>query len=174
VATCPTSKIDKPDEDFIPNVNGNPNWCRPYNYLINTYRNTDPMQYFGFVNIGVTWEGWFNFYRQGNPGYQAPKKITQIERSSEEWAVGDAWWDYRHVFVNPQEQYDVMIGTWQLASTPPGNPAGMSHNPLPRAPYHKFGEVTNLLYFDGHGGTFDGVDNWALEFPANRPEDDSD
>jgi len=48
----------------------------------------------------------------------------------------------------------------------------MSHNPLPRAPYHKFSEITNLLYLDGHGGAFEGVDRWALEFPANRPEED--
>lgn len=180
VATCPTAKINKTDEDFAPNVDGNPGWCRPYNYLINTWRNTEPMQYFGFVNIGVTWEGWFNFFQQDYPAYQAPKKCTAVERGSEEWAVGDAWWDFRHVFVNPQQQYNYLLGTWQLNNCPDCEPpvypnpdsTGGSHNPLPRAPYHKFGDITNLLYFDGHGGAFDGVDNWALQFPGNRRADE--
>ncbi len=172
VATCPTAKIESPDENFIPGANGNPSWCRPYNYLVNTYRNTDPMQYFGFVNIGVTWEGWYHFYRQDHPSYQPPKKITSIAKTSEEWAVGDAWWDFRRVMIVPGQFEDTMLGTWQIPSNPPDNPVNMSHNPLPRAPYHKFSEITNLLYFDGHGGGFEGVDKWALEFPANRLEDE--
>ena len=172
LATCPTARLNNEDENFIPNVDGNPNWSRPYNYLVNTYRNSEPMQYFGFVNIGVTWEGWANFYRQGHPAYQPPKKLDRIPKPAEEWAVGDAWWDFRHVFVNPQEQYNVMIGTWQIPSEPADDPSGSSHNPLPRGPYHKSGQETNLLFFDGHGGVFHGVDNWALEFPANRPEED--
>jgi len=171
VATCPTAVGLYPDSSFKPNENGNPNWCRPYNYLINSYRNTEPMQYFGFTNIGVTWEGWYNFYRQGYPSYQPPKKITRIEQPSEEWIVGDAWWDFRRVFVRPGVYDDTLLGTWQVASGSPDNPTGMSHNPLPRAPYHKYSEATNLLYLDGHAGQFDGVDNWALEFPANRQEE---
>jgi prepilin-type N-terminal cleavage/methylation domain-containing protein/prepilin-type processing-associated H-X9-DG protein len=180
VGTCPTAQMLKADEDFAPNVNGNPSWSRPYNYLINSWCNTDPSQYFGFVNIGVTWEGWFHFYQQGDSAYQAPKRITEVLKSSDEWAVGDAWWDFRRVFVSPGHFDDSLLGTWQLNNCPDCDPphspssesVNMSHNPLPRAPYHKSGDVTNLLYFDGHAGTFDGVDNWALEFPANRCEGD--
>ncbi len=182
LATCPTAKLNNEDENFIPDVDGNPHWSRPYNYLVNTWRNTNPMQYFGFVNIGVDWEGWDNYYRQGDPSYQPPKKLDRIPKPAEEWAVGDAWWDYRHVFVNPQEQYNYLIGTWQQNNCPDcdppmlpnSDPTGASHNPLPRAPYHKSGQETNLLFFDGHGGVFYGVDNWALEFPANRRGEDED
>jgi len=172
LATCPTAKMINPDENFAANTNGNPRWCRPYNYLVNSYRNTEPMQYFGFVNTGVDWQGWYNLYRQGNPNYQPPKKFTAVPKQAEEWAVGDAWWDFRRTMVVPGVFRDTMLGTWQIASSQPNNPSGMSHNPLPRAPYHKTGEATNLVFFDGHGGTFEGIDEWALEFPANRPEDE--
>jgi prepilin-type N-terminal cleavage/methylation domain-containing protein len=176
VATCPTAKIQNPDENFTPNVNGNPRWSRPYNYLVNSWCNTNPRYYFGWTNTGYTWEGWMN------ADLPEPTKITKIARSSEEWAVGDAWWDFRRVFVRPGVFDDSLLGTWQLNNCPdcdpPASPSSDSfngsHNPLPRAPYHKFGEVTNLLYFDGHGGSFEGVDNWALEFPANRCAEDEE
>ena len=168
LATCPTAKMIKPDDEFIPNINGNPPWCRPYNYLINSWGNTEPPYYYGWTNTGYTWEGW------ANADFPKPTKITKIAKASEEWAVGDAWWDFRRVMITPGTWEDTMLGTWQIARDQgdPTNPEGMSHNPLPRMPYHKFGEVTNLLYFDGHGGSFEGVDKWPLEFPANRPEDE--
>jgi prepilin-type N-terminal cleavage/methylation domain-containing protein len=182
VGTCPTAKGIKPDEEFIPDVNGNPHWSRPFNYLPNSWCNTEPQYYFGSVNIGVDWEGWYRFYMQGDPAYQPTQKITKVAQPSEEWAVGDAWWDFRRVFVSPGHFDDSLLGTWQLNNCPDCDPphqpsndsTGLSHNPLPRAPYHKFGEVTNLLYFDGHGGSFDGVDEWALEFPANRCGDEGE
>lgn len=174
VATCPTAKMLKPDEEFTPNVNGNPIWSRPYNYLINSWCNTVPSYYFGWTNTGYTWEGWTN------ADFPPPKKITKIEQPSEEWAVGDAWWDFRRVLVLPGVFDDSLLGTWQLNNCPncdpPASPSpdsqNGSHNPLPRAPYHKTGDVTNLLFFDGHAGVFEGVDEWALEFPGNRCGED--
>ena len=171
VATCGTAVGKNPDANFKPNINGNPNWSRPYNYLINSYTNTEPKQYFGWTNIGVTWTGWQNFYRQNpdNLSYQPPKKIDKIRKPADEWAVGDAWWTFKRVMITPGNFQDTFLGTWQVPRNPPSDSSGMSHNPLPRAPYHRNGKGTNLVYFDGHGATFNGIDEWAQKFPANRP-----
>lgn len=171
VATCPTAVGRFPDKNFLPNINGNPSWSHPYNYVINSWSNSDPKWFFGWTNIGVTWTGWCNGYAAdpNSPSYQPPKKIEKIKRVGDEWAVGDAWWAFRRVMIRPGVFQDTMLGPWQLAAANPLNPVGMSHNPLPRLPYHKRDRETNLLYFDGHCGNFVGVDRWAEKFPANRP-----
>lgn len=172
LATCPTAVQKNPAMNFIPNVNGNPNWSRPFNYLINSWANTSPDRYFGWTNIGVTWEGWVAGHG-ANPqdsAYQPPKKIAAINRISQEWMIGDAWWDFRRTMTLPGQFEDVMLGTWQLVGQNPADSSGGSHNPLPRNPYHIGGKSTNLVYFDGHGGPFKGEDEWAREFPANRSQ----
>lgn len=174
VATCPTAKQKFPDENFTPNENGNPAWSRPFNYLINTWCNTDPDYYFGWTNIGVTWEGWMNFHNRFPDSFPGPENIDNVPRPSDEWAVGDAWWDYRVTFVTPTDQRPTLLGTWQLNNCPcrgrqpQPDSQNMSHNPLPRAPYHGDGKITNLLFFDGHGGRFVGIDKWAQKYPINR------
>ena len=171
VATCPTAEGRFPNSSFLPNVGGNPSWSRPYNYLVNSWSNTQPKQYFGWTNIGVTWVGWTNGRNQdpNDPAYQPPKKIETIKRAADEWAVGDAWWSFRRVMIRPGVFLDTMLGTWQLVSANPLDSSNMSHNPLPHAPYHKRDRDTNLLFFDGHGGVFVGSSKWADKFPANRP-----
>lgn len=174
VGTCPTAKMLKPDVEFTPDVNGNPSWSRPFNYLVNSWCNTNPRWYFGWTNTGYDWVGWTR------ENFPKPNKITEIPRPSDEWSVGDAWWDFRRVLITPGTWDDTLLGTWQLNNCPDCDPPAEptsdsqngSHNPLPRAPYHKTGDVTNLLYFDGHAGGFVGVDEWAVEFPANRCGED--
>ncbi|MBK9120505.1 MAG: prepilin-type N-terminal cleavage/methylation domain-containing protein [Phycisphaerales bacterium] len=170
VGTCPTAKQKNTDSNFLPNVNQNPSWSRPYNYLVNSWNNTEPRFYFGWTNIGVTWEGWVNAYNANPNGTaQPPKKLDAVRRSAEEWAVGDAWWDFRRTFIAPGQFADRMLGTWQLLTSNPTTSANMSHNPLPRTPYHRNNRGTNLVYFDGHAATFVGIDEWAQKFPANQP-----
>jgi len=174
VATCPTAAQLFPDSNFLPNVDGNPSWSRPYNYLINSWCNTKPGFYFGWTNIGNTWEGWTRGFEAGQPGFETPKSIDNIPRPAEEWMIGDAWWDFRRTFIRPGLTDDTLLGTWQLnncrcaGANPSPDSANNSHNPLPHAPYHKSDSGTNLVYFDGHAATFDGVDKWALKFPVNR------
>jgi prepilin-type N-terminal cleavage/methylation domain-containing protein/prepilin-type processing-associated H-X9-DG protein len=167
IATCPTAKMKNPDQNFIRNQNGNPSWSRPYNYLINSFVNTNPKQYFGWVNIGVTWAGWAAQYAQNadNMSYQPPKMLDSIRGAANEWAVGDAWWSFKRVMILPGQFRDSMLGTWQVTTS---NSANSSCNPLPKAPYHKTGKVTNLVYFDGHAAGFTGIDDWAQRFPGNR------
>lgn len=176
VATCPTAKMKNPDRNFKPDVSGNPSWSRPYNYLINSWSNTKPDFYFGWTNIGVTWAGWTacHFEDPQSSSCQPPKRIEWIKWPADEWAVGDAWWDFRRVMIVPGEFEDSMLGTWQLLDPTPTDPSGQSHNPLPRKPYHKSGKGTNLLFFDGHAGSFVGVDEWAREFPHNRADADEE
>lgn len=172
VATCPTAAQKFPNSNFRPNVNGNPSWSRPFNYTINSYSNTSPTKYFGWVDIGVTWVGWWNTVQTQTGGpdghYQAPKRIEWMKRTSDEWSVGDAWWWAKRVFVTPTVQRTVALGTWGALGANPLVSTNMSHNPLPHTPYHRNGKGTNLIFFDGHGSTYVGVDDWPNVFPANR------
>lgn len=167
VATCPTAKKVKDDTQFCPTVcvSTNPQWSRPYNYLINSWINTKPSFYFGWTNIGVTWEGWTYQYslNPDNPSYQPPKGIDEIPRQSEEWIIGDAWWQFKKTFIKPGQFEETMLGTWQTNG-------GDSRNPLPNVPYHAGGKGTNLLYVDGHANQFKGIDEWARQFPINRAD----
>lgn len=178
VATCPTAKLKIADEQFVPNFvsphqlgnppQANPNYMRPYNYLVNSWSNTQPSFYFGWVNIGTTWTGWENCYTANpmNTSCQAPKKIEHIKRQSDEWAVGDAWRDFWSVFISPGNVETVIVGTWQLANM--SGPVGPTQLPLPRNPYHGKSRASNLLFFDMHAAAFSGSkDSWAKTFPAN-------
>jgi len=178
LSECPTAIGLNPDSNFLPNAvqeNGdiNPNWSRPYNYLINTWHNTAPRAYFGWVNIGVTWTGWVDAHNGDPDAFPSPQKLEQIDKHAEEWAVGDGWWSFKRVFITPKNQVDSLLGTWQLNNYPcdGGRPSKSASNqsgaPLPHAPYHS-NNGTNLLYFDGHAAKFTGIDQWAREFPGNR------
>ncbi len=177
VATCPTAVMVKKDEDFMPNVGTapeiNPSHSHPYNYVPNTWGYTKPGYYFGWVNIGTTWTGFMNAVTDRPApvlsngkylvpaGSYAPLNQDLVTRPSAEWMIGDAWWLKKTVKPNPSTTITAWLGTWQSD--------GNSHFPLPRAPYHgpKKALGTNLVYFDGHCGTFQGMDEWATEFPAN-------
>jgi prepilin-type N-terminal cleavage/methylation domain-containing protein len=172
VATCPTAKLKLPDGNFLPGFIPpgssitNPTYMRPYNYLINSWTNTYPNFYFGWVNIGTTWTGWLNCYTNtpNNNSCQPPEKIEYIKRASDEWAIGDAWRDSWSVQLLPGQVVTVNVGTWQLGNM------GPTQNPLPRDPYHRNNKATNLLFFDMHAATFSGSkDAWAHAFPANQP-----
>ncbi|HEY3245137.1 MAG TPA: prepilin-type N-terminal cleavage/methylation domain-containing protein [Phycisphaerae bacterium] len=176
VATCPTAKFRIPDERFIPGyaVPGegvNPSYMRPYNYLINSWVNTEPKFYFGWVNIGTTWTGWESCYQAAsqdpcppnlNTTCVPPKRIETIKRQSDEWMIGDAWRDVWTVLISPGNVQTVVVGSWQLGNN------GLSQTPLPRNPYHGKDRTTNLVYFDMHAAAFSGPkDAWAHAFPAN-------
>ncbi|UCG16393.1 MAG: prepilin-type N-terminal cleavage/methylation domain-containing protein [Phycisphaerales bacterium] len=169
VSTCPVAARIRKDEEFIPEENGgpvgNPSWSHPFNYLPNMWGNTNPQFYFGWVNTGVDWEGAVNGIRSGQ--YHAPIPLDRIKRPGDEWMIGDAWWDQKVVRPNPAADPELtLLGTWQMDG-------GSSQNPLPREPYHgskKRG--TNLVFFDGHAATFNGIEEWPLHFPANRLPDD--
>jgi prepilin-type N-terminal cleavage/methylation domain-containing protein/prepilin-type processing-associated H-X9-DG protein len=171
VSLCPTALRVKGDEAFVPEDKGgpahNPKHSRPYNYLVNSWHNTQPECYFGWVNVGVTWKGWTNGLRDADTDLRRPSPLERVRRPADEWAVGDAW---RHVDVvvpGPgADPIQTFLGTWQGSG-------GDSWVPLPEAPYHGSKKTgTNLLYFDGHAATFNGEDNWVMEFPANKdPED---
>jgi prepilin-type N-terminal cleavage/methylation domain-containing protein len=175
VSECPTAKGKFVDSAFLPPSKGgppgNPEWSRPYNFLPNTWFNTKPQCYFGWVNIGVTWEGFMNNVNGPNPTYHVPKPLEVIKRPGDEWMFGDAWWDIKTIRVNPTTIKKTLLGTWQLGND---NPTNVSNNPLPKAPYHGGGDenvrYTNLLYFDGHGGVLKGKDSWK-KFPATNPQD---
>jgi prepilin-type N-terminal cleavage/methylation domain-containing protein len=172
IATCPSAAQQFPDSKFLPNVGGNPSWSRPFNYVVNSFSNTYPKFFFGWTNIGVTWTGWVNCYAAdpNSSSCQPPIAIEKIKRTSDEWAVGDAWWWAKRILITPGNFKTVALGTWGVLKD--GNPldsSNMSHNPLPHTPYHRNKKGTNLVYLDGHGATFLGVDDWALTFPANRP-----
>jgi prepilin-type N-terminal cleavage/methylation domain-containing protein/prepilin-type processing-associated H-X9-DG protein len=176
VSECPTATGKFKDSQFLPPSKGgpagNPNWSRPFNYLPNTWGNTQPTYYFGWTNTGVNWEGFMNFLRQGNASYRAPRPLEVIKRASAEWMLGDAWWDLKTIRVNPTTVKTTRMGTWQLDDNP--DPSGRSNNPLPKDPYHGGGDAetrsTNLLFFDGHGGVLKGKVSWK-KFPATKPQD---
>lgn len=177
IATCPTLLQQLPDERFeagkkLTNDFGvanqtNPSWSRPYHYLPNNWGNTKPQFYFGWVNIGSTWNGAV-LYMQQNPE-RAVKSYTHIQRPSDEWALGDAWYNFDSQFVPGQGAVVQPVGTWQLLPTGnPKNTDGASSNPLRNAPPHRDRKGTNLVFFDGHGTTFTGVGkSWLDVFPAN-------
>ncbi len=175
VSECPTAVGKYKDSLFLPPSEGGPNenptWSHPFNYLPNTWGNTNPTYYFGWVNIGVTWEGFMNNINGPNPTYREPKPVETIKRASDEWMAGDAWWDIKTIRVNPTTIKKTLMGTWQLGND---NPTNNSNNPLPRAPYHGGGNeqtrFTNLLFFDGHGGVLRGKESWK-KFPATKPQD---
>lgn len=184
LATCPTAKNLFDDELFLPEANGgksgNPSHSRPFNYTINTYTETDPIKYFGWVDIGVTWDGWNKIYYQ-NPTktnkYQPPQKLANIKRASAEWAMGDAWWSDDVITVPPPlpglQATQKLAGTWRAFQSPITASRNGSHNPLPRAAYHGKGKNpgTNLQYFDSHVEMWRGDDEqWFKDFPANRAE----
>lgn len=191
VATCPTLLKQVPDERFVASkqvvndfgVSGvNPSWSRPFHYLPNTWGNTAPVYYFGWTNVGVTWTGFqnaldpgeelykTNAQRGASSVYHKPKKVTLIKRPADEWALGDAWYNFDSTFVPGQGASTKAVGTWQLI--PSGNPkdtGGTSANPLRNAPPHRGRKGTNLVFFDGHATTFTGVGKqWLNTFPANR------
>ncbi len=175
ISECPTAVGKFKDAEFRPasegGPSGNPNWSHPFNLLPNTWGNTKPKYYFGWVNIGVTWEGFMNNVNGPNPEYHLPKPMETIKRASSEWMVGDAWWDIKTIRVNPTTVRKTLMGTWQLGNDDPTN---NSNNPLPKSPYHGSGDersrYTNLVFFDGHGGLIKGKDNWK-KYPATNPQD---
>jgi len=171
LATCDTAVLKNPDSKFIPNVSGNPSWSRPFNYTINSDPNTLPSYYFGWTNTGYTWPGWVYENSRDPNRFPPPKKIDWLKRVSDEWAVGDAWWNVKRVMIVPGQFQTFVLGTWRImkSASNPLDSSGMSHNPLPKAPYHKNGRGTNLVHFDGHGSTFVGIEQWAFVYPANRP-----
>ncbi|MCP4249720.1 MAG: hypothetical protein GY778_21980 [bacterium] len=186
VAVCPTAEQKYPDSDFLPSAPGNPSWSHPFNYLPNSWGNTAPTFYFGWVNIGVTWTGFMNFVDESEdpfnptPGssYHAPRNTSLIKRISDEWMVGDAWWDFEvGGFTIPGQPVTITsMGPWQLPPDggDPQDSTGGSNNPLPRGPYHRNGKVTNLVYFDSHAAAFSGDnERWAQTFPANRKRETS-
>lgn len=197
LATCPTLVQQLPDERFKQpqqvindyGVSGaNPLWSRPYHYLPNTWGNTAPVYYFGYTNTGITWTGFegaldpgeelykTNGQRGVSVSYHKPKAITLIKRPADEWALGEAWYSFALVppppgTPGPPIPKPTAVGTWQHIPNPgsPKNTAGSSANPLRNKPPHRDRKGTNLAYFDGHGGTFTGIDkDWANQFPANR------
>jgi hypothetical protein len=175
VATCPTAKLRLPDERFVPGFTppgqpgapqANPNYMRPYNYVINSWANTMPQFYLGWVNIGTTWTGWENCYQASptNTSCQPPKTIEFVKRASGEWMIGDAWRDSWTVLISPGNVQTVNVGTWAIGYN------GQSQIPLPKDPYHGKDRITNLAYFDMHAASFTGSkDAWYHTFPANRP-----
>lgn len=190
VSTCPTALRTIPDDRFLPSkslnndfgVQGsNPNWSRPYHYLPNTWGNTAPVYYFGWTNIGVTWTGLVNSLNPAEDPFQVntsgsahrSKPLEMIKRPADEWAIGDAWYNFDVDTTNfrpGQPATTKAVGTWQLIRT--GNPqhtSGGSENPLRNQPPHRDGKGTNLVFFDNHAATFSGVGrDWLATFPGNR------
>ncbi|MBN2128577.1 MAG: type II secretion system protein [Sedimentisphaerales bacterium] len=172
VSECPTAVGKFKDSHFLPPSKGgnenNPEWSRPFNYLPNTWANTRPDYYFGWTHTGYDWEG---VTKPSNPSFHPPKPLERIKRASDEWMLGDAWWKLTVIRPKPTQTIRTLVGTWQMDM-----PAEhQSQYPLPRAPYHGSGSdnarSTNLIYFDGHGGPFKGMESWALKFPANPKQE---
>jgi prepilin-type N-terminal cleavage/methylation domain-containing protein/prepilin-type processing-associated H-X9-DG protein len=180
VATCPTHSKKNPDKNFYPGVTpeippfdppddgsspANPDFSKPFHYLPNMSGQTSPTWYFGIINRSDTWG-----VAAQLPKELRPKQLSTINRTSDEWAIGDAW----------TKRFGGRGGSWRLGTWNIGNDrtdAGASLGPLPTRPVHNDWRGTNLLYFDGHadmfmlGGTeLEDVREWGVVFPANPSE----
>ncbi len=163
LATCPTAQKVNPDANFDPDQlvkDGTPH--RPFHYLPNSWPNTDPDHYFGWTNIGASWQGVANA-----ASFRRPKKIEQIPLPANEWAIGDAWTQkLPDQFIRPGVFADgQVVGTWQIDPD-----VTSSDDPLPTTPVHGERDVTVLLFFDGHAEKYKGIETWWIDLPGNPSE----
>jgi prepilin-type N-terminal cleavage/methylation domain-containing protein/prepilin-type processing-associated H-X9-DG protein len=194
VSTCPTMLRTWPDENFDPGIvapesnpgQNNTDWTKPYHYVINSWGTSAPSYYFGWVNIGTTWTGFVNNVSMnitagdplatgtGTPTTgRRPVKFERIRNTSGEWSVGEAWHPHesKTILNDPNNPFSgsktVVIGPWQSTG-------GNSWFPLPRKPIHSGRTAANMVYFDGHAGTWRAkTDDWLSYFPYNwNPEHD--
>lgn len=169
ITQCPSMQTKYPDDNFVAWSQSNP-YVFPADFVINNIgeadpaspgqgnpRPTDPLAYFGESSPSPG----------GSVRYPQPRAIEQIPRTSEEWAVADAW--YRPFTSSPipqegpyQFEYSGRAfpiepphGGGQLEFIEDSNQRrnkGSNIRGLPSEPGRGDG-VTNAAYFDGHAAS---------------------
>ncbi len=163
IVTCPDFPV--PDSAFaeVPGLGGT-----PFHYAVNTWTDTEPNYYFGFIWNNAAWNNDFSKFiaemekKPGGAASRLPKKLSVINNPQREWAIADAFQrpddpDLNGMLVNgswPRDAKDTSVYN--------------SGRPLPKSPWHmgsgytkrqipggggymvEYGGRTSTLFFDGH------------------------
>ncbi len=161
IVTCPDFPV--PDREFtdVPGLGDT-----PFHYAINTWTDTEPNFYFGFIWNNPAWNNDFSKFleemerKPGGAAARLPKKFRTIKSPQREWAIADA-------FQRPNDFNGMLVnGSWprDAADTSIYN----SGRPLPKSPFHlgsgytirqtpggggytvEYSGRTSTLFFDGH------------------------
>lgn len=162
IVTCPDFPV--PDSAFadVPGLGGT-----PFHYAVNTWTDTKPNYYFGFIWNNPIWNNDFSRFlaemerKPGGAALRLPKKLGDIDKPMLEWAIADA-------FQRPNDPDLVGMlvnGSWPRDATDPS--IYNSGRPLPKSPFHmgsgykkkalpeggytvEYAGRTSTLFFDGH------------------------